>query len=125
MEKLKLLVMISFLAIPIPGKIILINGIGIVLSIISIIGVVFIEPLNKELVKYSLMTIISIIGIIIIFKKNRAINLIGICMQYLWLFFIFKKNDLNNLSYLIVTVIYLLISLVFCYKLFNKHNNQI
>lgn len=120
---LRLLLVISFLTIIIPGKIFLINGIHLFFGLLSIFNVFFINTINTEEIIYMAMGLSATLGIILIFKKNKLINLTGIALQYSWLLYILKLNDFNNLASVITPLIYLILSLYVIYLLIIKKTN--
>ena len=122
-NNLRLLLVISFLIIIIPSKILLINGIYIFFSLFSVINIFVIDSLNNEEIIYLVMSLLATLGTILVFRRNKVVNLIGIALQYSWLLYILKLNDFNNLTSVITPLIYLILSLYVIYLLIIKKTN--
>lgn len=117
----KALLIISFLIVMIPsGKLTIPNG-GILL--VSIIQTVMYFPnkgLSFDISIDSVMAIITSISLIFIIVRRKSLNLIGIFLQFIWLGYLFKKEDMFDVYYVVTISIYLLLNLALLILLFKK-----
>ncbi len=117
----KALLIISFLIVMIPSvKLTIPNG-GILLA--SIMQTVMYFPnkgLGFDISIDSVMAIIKSISLIYIIVRRKSLNLIGIFLQFIWLGYLFKKEDIFDVYYVVTISIYLLLNLALLILLFKK-----
>lgn len=121
MKNIKVYLIISFLIIIIPGEhVALPIGITIFIGFIQSIWSVFYEEFNKEMYISIINTFLIIISLLFVLSKNKLINLFGIIIQYIYLFFIYDFKYLKYWYYTVPTLIYIILSIILVYKLFSK-----
>ena len=116
----KLCHIFSFLIIIFPAKILLPNGIVLLMNFLDLVSEIF-EAKDFHFDLYYILILMALISFILILMKNRFINLAGIIFQSIYLIYAFKKRDLSNVIYTITIFFYLLMTLTLIFQLyFNK-----
>lgn len=111
---IKVAVIISFLTITFPSPhVILPNGIIMLLSIIDSFYEI---ELNIDV----LMLLISIFSLLLILLKSKLFNLTGVILQIIYICYIAKKSDFDDIIFLTTLIIYGLLVLKFLFQLFVK-----
>ena len=111
---IKLAVILSFLIITFPSPhVILPNGIIMLLSIIDSFYEI---ELNIDF----LMLLISIFSLLLILLKSKLFNLTGVILQIIYICYITKKSDFDDITFLTTLIIYGLLVLKFLFQLFAK-----
>lgn len=117
----KVLLIISFLMIMISsGKLTIPNGDILLVSIVQTVmyfpdkGLSFDKSIN------SIMALITIISLIFIVVRPKSLNLIGIFLQFIWLVYLFKKEDMFDIYYVVTISICLLLNSALLILLFKK-----
>lgn len=121
---IKLCHIFSFLIIIFPAKILLPNGIVLILSFLDLVSELF-ETKNFYIDMYYLLEIMALISLALSLMKHRMINLIGILFQFVYLIYAFKKGDLNNIFYVFTISFYLLMTLALIFQLFYRKQKAI
>lgn len=120
-QKLKTATIISFLIIVFPGPhVTLINLMMLGIIFLQFFFRIGVDPIDLYVVNELLLSGLSILSLVLIFKKSRLLTLGCLLIQYLWLFYAFNKDDLNNIYYLSTIGLYLLLSLILMICLFKK-----
>ena len=123
MSKINLRVFLIFIfcIIIIPSGKLAIPNIGILLVLIFQEFQYFPkEGLIIELNFEFFIALITVISFVLIFTRKRYIIISSIIIQYFYLFYIFKINDLSYWYYSLPTITYLLLSFVVIIYLFKK-----
>lgn len=111
---LRTAVLLSFLTITFPSPhVILPNGI---IMLLSIMDSFFEIELNIDF----LMLLISIFSLLLILLKTKLINLLGVILQVIYLCYVTKKSDFDDIIFLTTLIIYGLLVSKFLFHLFVK-----
>lgn len=111
-QKLKTVTIISFLIIIFPGPhVTFFNFMLLIIILLQPFFSIGVDSINLYAIQSLLLSGASILSMILIFKKSRLLTLACILIQYLWLFHILNKKNLNNVYYLSTSGLYLLLSL--------------
>jgi hypothetical protein len=121
--RIKIIQICSFLLIVFPAKILLPNGLVLLLNFLDLISEIF-ESDDFYFDIYYVTLIIALLSIFCILIKKRLLNLIGILFQCLYLVYAYKTADINNVLYLFTISLYSLISLTVIFRLFSKEINE-
>lgn len=111
---LRIAVLLSFLTITFSSPhVILPNGIIMLLSLMDSFYEI---ELNIDL----LILLISIFSLLIILLKSKLFNLTGVVLQIIYICYIAKKSDFDDIIFLTTLIIYGLLVLKFLFELFAK-----
>ncbi len=111
-QKLKTVTIISFLIIIFPGPhVTFFNFMLLIIILLQPFFSIGVDSINLYAIQSLLLSGASILSLILIFKKSRLLTLACILIQYLWLFHILNKKNLNDVYYLSTLGLYLLLSL--------------
>lgn len=111
-QKLKTVTIISFLIIIFPGPhVTFFNFMLLIIILLQPFFSIGVDSINLYAIQSLLLSGASILSLVLIFKKSRLLTLACILIQYLWLFHILNKKNLNDVYYLSTLGLYLLLSL--------------
>lgn len=125
-EIIKAFLIVSFLGIMIPSdKLIIPNGGLIMILVLQTIEYFPEEGIKTNINLESVMALITSVSLLFVILQRKLFNLIGIALQFVWLGYLFKKNDLNDVYYVVTISIYLLLVFTLIFKLFyNRKTNS-
>lgn len=123
--KLKLATIFSFLAIIIPGDHVSPpNGIILFLNLFQSLWSIFSEEFNHEMYISAASSIVVCSSLVFVFLKNKLMNILGVIIQFTWIGYLFKKEDLNAIFYIVTILIYLLLVFTLIFKLFYSREKK-
>jgi hypothetical protein len=117
MNTLKILLIISFLIIIFPSKILLPNGAVLFLSFFQNLKIFSHDKINFESIKYLFFSNLAIVGVFLIILNLRKINILAIIFQYMWLLYMFKMDFFSSIYSVVTLIIYFVISVLLLKKL--------
>lgn len=116
---LKILILLCFLIIPIPGKITMPNGLTIFANLFSILSSPFVDKYNFDLFYYVITNLFLItcvcFSIVLLFSQQSKKNAIALFIQITWLIILYNKNDIKNVFYLSSIIIYISLCIFLIY----------
>lgn len=118
--KLKIAVIIFFFIIIFPDKLLLPNGVVIILSFIENFFTIFYEKVDL----YFFMSTLAFISVFLFFKKSKKFMFFSFFLQLLWLIYKFEIRSLYYWYYLIPTIIYLTLFILLIYRTLKRKENN-
>ena len=116
---LKILILLCFLIIPIPGNITMPNGLTIFANLFSILSSPFVDKYNFDLFYYVITNLFLItcvcFSIVLLFSQQSKKNAIALFIQITWLIILYNKNDIKNVFYLSSIIIYISLCIFLIY----------
>lgn len=114
---IKVFLIISFLIILIPsGKLTIPNG-----GILLVLVLQTIEYANEVKLNINLEAVMALVvlgSLILIILQRKLFNLVGIIIQFVWLGYLFKNENLNDIYYVITILPYFVMSSLLIIKLY-------
>ncbi len=114
---IKVFLIVSFLIIMIPsGKLTIPNG-GILLALIFQ-TIEFSNEVKLNINFEAIMALVVLGSLTLIILQRKLFNLIGIILQSVWLGYLFKNENLNDIYYIITILLYFVMSSILIIKLY-------
>lgn len=117
---IKVFLIVSFLIIMIPsGKLTVPNG-GILL-VLALQTIEFSNEVKLNINLEAIMALVVLGSLILIILQRKLFNVVGIILQFVWLGYLFKNENLNDIYYIITILLYFVMSSLLIIKLnFSK-----
>lgn len=114
---IKVFLIVSFLIIMIPsGKLTIPNGGKLLALIFQTIE--FSNELKLNINFEAIMALVVLGSLTLIILQRKLFNLIGIILQSVWLGYLFKNENLNDIYYIITILLYFVMSSLLIIKLY-------